>query len=122
LLRHHAGNNFYVFPGIGLGALLSGASVVSDGMLQAAAEALPRMLTPEVLAQGVIYPRVRDIRAVSATVAVAVMRAAHAEGHTRNKEARRLMLLGRSDDELRDWAMTKMFKPSYVPLVPRPLN
>ena len=91
-------------------------------MLQAAAEALPRMLTPEALAQGVIYPRVRDIRAVSATVAVAVMRAAHAEGHARNKEARRHIETGKSDEALRDWAMTKMFKPAYVPLVPRPLN
>lgn len=121
-VKANQGNNFFVFPGIGLGALLSGATVVSDRMLQSAAEALPRMLTPDALAQGIIYPRVRDIRAVSATVAVAVMRAAYAEGHARNKEARRLIEKGSSDEALRDWAITKMFAPSYVPLVPRPLN
>ena len=50
------------------------------------------------------------------------MRAAHAEGHARNKEARRLIDKAKSNDALRDWALSKMFTPAYVPLVPRPLS
>ena len=121
-VKANQANNFFIFPGVGLGTLLSGASVVSDGMLQAAAESLPQMLTPEALAEGAIFPRVRDIRSVSATVAAAVMRAAHEEGHARNKEARRLIDKAKGNDALRDWALTKMFNPAYVPLVPRPLS
>jgi malate dehydrogenase (decarboxylating) len=121
-VRANQMNNFHVFPGVGLGVLLSGAEVVSDGMLQAAAEALPRMLTLDDLSSGYIYPRVRDIRAVSAHVAAAVIRAAHAEGRVHSKEARTLLASGIDDATLTAWAVSKMFNPSYVPLVPRPLS
>ena len=79
------------------------------------------MLSADDLAQGVIFPRVRDIRAVSATVAAAVIRAAAAEGHVRHEAAKKVL---EADDEeaLRSWVMSRMFNPTYVPLVPRPLN
>ena len=36
------GNNLYVFPGLGLGSILVGSNYISDGMLNAAAEAIPK--------------------------------------------------------------------------------
>ncbi|XP_068634067.1 NAD-dependent malic enzyme 62 kDa isoform, mitochondrial-like isoform X2 [Aristolochia californica] len=45
------GNNMYLFPGIGLGTLLSGARLISDGMLQAAAECLAAYMKEEDVLQ-----------------------------------------------------------------------
>ena len=42
-MKANQGNNFYVFPGLGLGAVLSKSRVISDGMLQAAALAIPNV-------------------------------------------------------------------------------
>ncbi|MEM8630002.1 MAG: NAD-dependent malic enzyme [Pseudomonadota bacterium] len=75
-------NNSYIFPGMGLGILASGARRVTDGMFMAAAEALAQ-LSP--LAQnGVLgtslLPDVARVREVSRDVAIAVAKAAVAEG------------------------------------------
>ncbi|KAK4786817.1 hypothetical protein SAY86_010650 [Trapa natans] len=51
-------NNMYLFPGIGLGALLSGARLITDGMLQAAAECLASYMTDEEIQDGILYPSV----------------------------------------------------------------
>jgi len=110
-------NNMFVFPGLGLGTVISGAEHVSDAMLQAAAEALPKLLSAADLADSRIFPRIKDIRRVSAYVAAAVVRAASVGGLVRNREARALLATGVSDAELRDWAASHMFTPSYEPLV-----
>ncbi|KAG6524254.1 hypothetical protein ZIOFF_014160 [Zingiber officinale] len=52
------GNNMYLFPGIGLGTLLSGARVISDGMLQAAAERLAVYMKDDEVLNGIIYPSI----------------------------------------------------------------
>jgi malate dehydrogenase (oxaloacetate-decarboxylating)(NADP+) len=70
------GNNMYVFPGLGLGAILARAKHVTDGMVEAAAFALAESLTQGEKDEGRIYPRVERIREISAKVAVAVIRAA----------------------------------------------
>ncbi|KAL8141437.1 LOW QUALITY PROTEIN: hypothetical protein V2J09_007458 [Rumex salicifolius] len=70
------GNNMYLFPGIGLGTLLSGARVVSDGMLQAAAERLAEYMTEEEVLNGVIYPSTSRIRDITREVAAAVIKEA----------------------------------------------
>ncbi|KAI8019097.1 hypothetical protein LOK49_LG04G00351 [Camellia lanceoleosa] len=54
------GNNMYLFPGIGLGTLLSGSRVISDGMLQAAAECLAAYMTEEEVLKGTIYPPISE--------------------------------------------------------------
>lgn len=110
-------NNMFVFPGLGLGVVISGAEHVSDSMLQAAAEALPKLLSPSDLADSRIFPRIPDIRKVSTYVAAAVVRAASLGGLVRNREARALLAAGVSDAELRDWAASHMYTPSYEPLV-----
>ncbi|KAH9604416.1 hypothetical protein KSS87_021108 [Heliosperma pusillum] len=51
-------NNMYLFPGIGLGALLSGARLITDDMLQAAAECLASYITDDEIQRGILYPSV----------------------------------------------------------------
>lgn len=74
------GNNAYVFPGIGLGALACRARAVSDDMFLAAARALAGQVCAGDLASGTVYPPLRDIRGVSVAIAAAVARTAMASG------------------------------------------
>lgn len=75
-------NNALLYPGLGLGVIVSRARRVSDGMLQAAAEAVGSMA--DVSAPGAsLLPPVAGLREVSATVAVAVARQAAAENLAR---------------------------------------
>ena len=71
------GNNSYVFPGVGLGAIASGARHITDEMFSSAAHALARQVTEADLAQGSIYPALTRIREVSAHIATAVAEVAY---------------------------------------------
>lgn len=70
------GNNMYIFPGIGLGALLAKANRVTDTMVEQASIALAGSLDPDERAAGLIYPRLNRIREISPRIALAVVRAA----------------------------------------------
>lgn len=74
------GNNAYVFPGVGLGVVASGARHVTDRMFSAAAQALAGLVTEEDLAVGRIYPALTRIREVSAVIAAAVAEVAFHDG------------------------------------------
>ena len=77
-------NNALVYPGLGLGTIVSGASKVTDGMLHAAAEAVAGQV--DVSEPGAaLLPAVENLRASSATSAVAVVKAANADGATGKK-------------------------------------
>ena len=73
------GNNMYIFPGIGLGAILSNTRHVSDGMVERAAVALASSLNAEERAAELVYPRLARIRDLSAAIALAVIRQAQKE-------------------------------------------
>ncbi|CAO3652091.1 unnamed protein product [Cunninghamella echinulata] len=66
------GNNMYIFPGLGLGAVLAKPSMISDRMIYAAAKALAESLSSDEIAKGWLYPSLKRIRQVSAIVATAV--------------------------------------------------
>ncbi len=66
------GNNSYIFPGVGLGAIVSGARHVTDDMFMAAAHALAHLVSESDLEQGSLYPALPRIREVSAHIAKAV--------------------------------------------------
>ncbi len=82
VLHPGQGNNAYIFPGVGLGAIASGSRRLTDGMFLAAARALSRTVDQETLDGGSIYPPLTDIRAVSLELAVAVAEQAQRENAT----------------------------------------
>ena len=73
------GNNALLYPGLGLGVITSGAKHVTDAMLLAAAEAVASQVNPQDLGASLLPP-VDNLRASSATVAVAVAKQAVADG------------------------------------------
>jgi malate dehydrogenase (oxaloacetate-decarboxylating) len=75
-------NNAMLYPGLGLGAIVSRASRISDGMFVAAASAVSSLVTVRQPGASLL-PHIDDLRGVSATVAVAVAEAAEAEGLAR---------------------------------------
>ena len=77
------GNNSYIFPGVGLGAVASRAARVTDEMFMAAARSLAADVTDSDLAQGSLYPPLAAIREVSAHIGAAVARVAWERGLTR---------------------------------------
>jgi malate dehydrogenase (oxaloacetate-decarboxylating)(NADP+) len=74
------GNNSYIFPGIGLGLIASGARHVTDEMFMGAALTLARCVSEADLAQGSVYPALPRIREVSAQIAANVAQIAYQRG------------------------------------------
>jgi malate dehydrogenase (oxaloacetate-decarboxylating)(NADP+) len=77
--RPGQGNNAYIFPGIGLGAVVCGARRITDEMFLAAARALADRVGPDDLAVGSIYPPLSNIRSLSRSIAVALAEVAYAQ-------------------------------------------
>jgi len=101
------GNNVYIFPGIGLGALVFGARRVTDSMFLAAARIVATLVADSDLAQGRVYPSLARIREVSTKIAVAVGEIAYKEG---------LTSLPRPAD-MAAYVNERMFVPSYESFV-----
>lgn len=76
------GNNVFVFPAIGLGAIVSGAREISDNMFTHAAKALADQVTEEELQRGLLYPDINRLREVTARCAAAVAGQVFDEGLT----------------------------------------
>jgi malic enzyme len=73
LPRGAEGHSALVFPGVGLGVLVSEAREVTDGMLAAAAASLADHVSEDALGAGMLYPPLGELRAVAARVAEAVV-------------------------------------------------
>ncbi|MFG1172042.1 NAD-dependent malic enzyme [Erwiniaceae bacterium CAU 1747] len=73
-------NNSYIFPGIGLGVIASGATRVTDSMLMAASRALAECSPLANDGSGPVLPEVKDIQGVSKVIAMAVGKAAQLAG------------------------------------------
>ena len=85
------GNNSYIFPGVGLGAIASGARLVTDEMFMAAARTLARLVTDADLKQGSLYPALPRIRDVSTHIAAAVARVAYKRGLAKGRAPKNML-------------------------------
>lgn len=98
-------NNMYVFPGVGLGAMISMTPRVTDQMFIKAAKAVAAMVDKKDLSRGALLPDIKDIRKVSENVAYAVA-----------MEARDSVLGIRFyDGEMRTVIANSMWQPEYLP-------
>jgi malic enzyme len=108
-VRHVIGqaNNVFVFPGVGLGAVLSEIREIDDSVFLVAARTLASLVSEERLAQGALFPDQSELRQVSAQIAAAVVRHASA-GH-----------LGRHipDADVERVVADSIWQPAYVPVV-----
>lgn len=98
----------YIFPALGLGTILSGATRVTDRMIEETSLALADALTAEEVAATLLYPRIERILQISAEIAVKVIRAAQHEDLDENKKLREM-----GDAALLDFVKEKQYKPSY---------
>jgi len=80
------GNNAYIFPGVGLGVIVSRSRIVTDEMFLAAAQALARLVKDSDLERGRVYPPLASIREVSAIIARDVCRMVYDNGYTDREE------------------------------------
>jgi malate dehydrogenase (oxaloacetate-decarboxylating) len=102
-------NNMFIFPGIGLGALISKSAKVTVKMFLKASKALSELVTEEQRNQNMLLPALTDIRDVAARVAKAVAIEARDSG------------LGRllSDDEYERLIRKAQWEPHYYPYKPK---
>ncbi|MXS85018.1 NAD-dependent malic enzyme [Nitrosomonas sp. HPC101] len=76
------GNNVYIYPGIGLGMIVSRARLVVERMFLAAAEELANRVSPAEIERGLIYPDIARVRDISQGIAVRVCQIARQDGLT----------------------------------------
>ncbi len=97
------GNNAYIFPGIGLGVVCTGARRVTDVMFIKAARTLASLVREDELAQGRVYPALTRIHEVSLAIAVAVAEEVYAAKLTNQPRP----------NDLAGYIHSQMFRPDY---------
>ncbi|MDJ0795024.1 MAG: NAD-dependent malic enzyme [Woeseiaceae bacterium] len=97
------GNNAYIFPGVGLGVIVSRSRIVTDEMFLAAAHSLANLVTDHDIDIGRVYPKLSRIREVSAYIARDVAKMAYERGFTDKEEPEDIF------KEINDY----MYRPVY---------
>ncbi len=99
------GNNVFIFPGVGLGALLVGAQCITDEMLTVAGKRLSELVSQDRLALNCVYPPMSDLRNLCGEVAVEVARKAMEQGVARKPV---------DPDKLGEKVKSRMWNPQYA--------
>lgn len=117
LIRIGQCNNVFVFPGVGLGVLASGAREVLPSFFTAAAKAVSKQVSQSDLNKGILFPPIEKLNEVSLEVAYAV-------GETAIREkAGRLCVFSsfqhnNNSDRIKELIAKMRWKPEYLPLLP----
>ena len=101
-------NNVFIFPGVGLGALVAEAREVTDEAFLTAATELAASVSKERLGRGGIYPPISDLRAIARRIAIAVVRRLRDTGYGRQFR----------DEEIEPAVDQAMWTPAYEPYRP----
>jgi malic enzyme len=101
-------NNVFIFPGVGLAAIVAEARELTDDAFLVAGRALAGLVSADRLASGAIYPPVADLRRVARTIAVGVVRHLRDSGYGRQYR----------DEEIEPAVDRAMWRPEYLPFVP----
>lgn len=102
------GNNAFIFPGLGFGAILSDAKAITDNMVLEASQALADYSIEKYVQGGLIYPPVSDLQETSIRVATRVVRQAIEDG-----VARRASI----PEDIEAFVRTRFWHPTYLPFV-----
>ncbi|MCG8379835.1 MAG: NAD-dependent malic enzyme, partial [Proteobacteria bacterium] len=97
------GNNVYIFPGIGLGTIVSKAPIITEDMFLVAARELANQVSQTDLDKGMVYPPLTNIREVSYKIALAVAEDVYATNLVNEKQPPDL------EERIRDY----MYDPTY---------
>ena len=97
------GNNAYIFPGVGLGVVVSKSSLITDEMFIVAADTLANMVTEKDLKKGRMYPSLTKICDISYKIAIKVANIAF------DKNIARIPTPENLEETVRD----TMFSPEY---------
>jgi malate dehydrogenase (oxaloacetate-decarboxylating)(NADP+) len=97
------GNNSYIFPGVGLGAIASGARRITDEMFMSAARTLANFVSESDLEQGSLYPALPRIREVSARIAAEVAQVAYQRG----------LAARQAPSDVLAYVQSQMYEPCY---------
>jgi malic enzyme len=103
-------NNVYIFPGVGLGAMVSEAREITDETFVVAARELASLVSPERLSAGALYPPVSELRRIARAIAVAVVWHLRDTGFGRQYR----------DEEIGPAVDQAIWWPAYPTLVPDP--
>jgi malic enzyme len=101
-------NNVFVFPGVGLGAVVAEARELTDEAFLVAARALAGSVTDERLATGAMYPPIGELRTVARTIAIDLVRHLRDSGYGRQYR----------DEEVEPAVDAAMWFPEYRRYVP----
>jgi malic enzyme len=101
-------NNVFIFPGVGLGAIVAEAREITDEAFLVAAREFAAMVSLDRLAAGAMYPPIRDLRRIARTIAIAVVRQLRDSGYGRQYR----------DEEIEPAVDGAMWWPEYLPFVP----
>ena len=97
------GNNFFIFPGVGLGAIISQGSHICDSVFTEAAYTLSKLTSEKLVNNGTLYPPFDEIRNISAHIALTTTREISQEQGTPELSIEQIKL--------------RMWKPNYQKLI-----
>jgi len=104
------GNNAFIFPGLGMGAILADASEITDGMVAEAANALAEYTIRHYAADGLIFPPVTELREASVIVTERVIQKAISDGVAKKKDL---------PSDLDRYVRDHFWRAEYLPFVRR---